>query len=271
MLTSGTNSHIPIIKIEEWMNKGNIGMKSMTKKCIICKTEATPISKDRRSFHMFPKNELIRKKWMDAINLLTAPNFKTTFICSDHFDDKSFHDSDELRSRKRLRPDAVPQRISFKKSDDTSKEKDLGSEKLFERPIDKDYSKSEMVTDLSNTCIKATNEQDCLTGEKSNNTMNNVPNSGNRRKHSFIKKIPPKKIRFMNGFKTEYITREDFVSDEAWERFLRLITYERNRMAAAHNRNSRKEKKIRNFKLFIKGLENSEELDATQYVKVCLE
>lgn len=65
--------------------------------------------------------------------------------------------------------------------DDTSKEKDLEPEKLFERPIDKDYSKSEMVTDLSNTCIKATNEQDCLTGEKSNNTMNNVPNSGNRR------------------------------------------------------------------------------------------
>lgn len=53
---------------------------------------------------------------MDAINLLATPNFKTTYICSDHFDDKSFHDSDELRSRKRLRPDAVPQRISFKKS-----------------------------------------------------------------------------------------------------------------------------------------------------------
>lgn len=74
----------------------------------------------------------------------------------------------------------------------------------------------------------------------------------------------------MNGFKTEHITREDFVSDEAWNRFLRLITYERNRMAAAHNRNSRKEKKIRNFKLLIKDLENREELDAAQYVKVFL-
>lgn len=65
--------------------------------------------------------------------------------------------------------------------DDTSNEKDLGSEKLFEKPVDKDYSKSEMVIDLSNTCIKAINEQDCLTGDKSNSTMNNVPNSGNRR------------------------------------------------------------------------------------------
>ncbi|XP_043603613.1 uncharacterized protein LOC122576841 [Bombus pyrosoma] len=232
----------------------------MAKKCIICKTEATPISKAKRSFHMFPKNELIRKKWMDAINLLEIPNFKTACICSDHFDDKSFHDSDELRSRKRLRPEAVPQRISFKKSDDTSKEKDLGSEKLFERPVDKDSSKSE---------IKVINEQDCSTAGKSNSSVDNVPNSGNRRKHSLIKKIP-KRIRFMNGFKTEHITREDFVSDEAWNRFLRLITYERNRMAAAHNRNSRKEKKIKNFKLLIKGLENHEELDATQYVKVIL-
>ncbi|XP_012173335.2 uncharacterized protein LOC100643019 isoform X2 [Bombus terrestris] len=282
----------------------------MTKKCMICKTEATPISKAKRSFHMFPKNELIRKKWMDAINLLTTPNFKTSYICSDHFDDKSFHDSDELRSRKRLRPDAVPQRISFKKSDDTSKEKDLGSEKLFERPVDKDCSKSEMVIDVSNTCIKATNEQDCLTeeesnnltgeksnsltgeksnsltgeksnsltgeksnsltGEKSNSSMNNVPNSGNERKNSFNKKIPPKRIRFMTGFKTEHITREDFVSDEAWNRFLRLVTYERSRMAAAHNRNSRKEKKIKNFKLLIRDLENRDEVDAAQYVKVVL-
>ncbi|XP_050598566.1 uncharacterized protein LOC126926322 isoform X2 [Bombus affinis] len=298
----------------------------MTKKCMICKTEATPISKAKRSFHMFPKNELIRKKWMDAINLLTTPNFKTSYICSDHFDDKSFHDSDELRSRKRLRPDAVPQRISFKKSDDTSKEKDLGSEKLFVRPVDKDCSKSEMVIDVSNTCIKATNEQDCLTGEESNNltgeesnnltgeesnnltgeesnnltgeksnsltgeksnsltgeksnsltgeksnsSMNNVPNSGNERKNSLNKKIPPKRIRFMTGFKTEHITREDFVSDEAWNRFLRLVTYERSRMAAAHNRNSRKEKKIKNFKLLIRDLENRDEVDAAQYVKVVL-
>ncbi|XP_060830919.1 uncharacterized protein LOC132915205 isoform X2 [Bombus pascuorum] len=242
----------------------------MTKKCMICKTEATPISNARRSFHMFPKNELLRKKWMDAMNLLATPNFKTAYICSDHFDDKSFHDTDELRSRKRLRPDAVPQRISLKESDDPSEEKDLGSEELFERPVDKDHFKSEMVTDLSDTCIKAINEQDCLTGEKSNSSMNNVPNSGNRRKNSFIKEIPRKRIRFMNGFQTEHITREDFVSDEAWNRFLRLITYERNRMAAAHNRNSRKEKKIKNFKLLLRDLENRDDIDAAQYVKVVL-
>lgn len=46
---------------------------------------------------------------MDAINLPTTPNFKTTYICSNHFDNKSFHYSDEYRSRKRLRAEAVPE------------------------------------------------------------------------------------------------------------------------------------------------------------------
>lgn len=47
---------------------------------------------------------------MDAINLPTTPNFKTTYICSDHFDNKSFNYFDEFgRSRKRLRAEAVPE------------------------------------------------------------------------------------------------------------------------------------------------------------------
>ncbi|KYN04684.1 hypothetical protein ALC62_04441 [Cyphomyrmex costatus] len=53
---------------------------------------------------------------MDAINLSTPPNFKTTYICSDHFDDKLFYYSDELRSRKRLRPEAVPANINVNQS-----------------------------------------------------------------------------------------------------------------------------------------------------------
>lgn len=54
-----------------------------------------------------------------------------------------------------------------------------------------------------------------------------------------------KRVPFMTCFKTEYISREDFVSDEAWNRFLRFTASERCKMAAAHNRNARKEKKIK--------------------------
>lgn len=56
-----------------------------------------------------------------------------------------------------------------------------------------------------------------------------------------------KRVRFMNCYKTEYISREDFVSDEAWNRFLRFTTYERSKIAAAHNKNSRREKKIKSL------------------------
>jgi len=55
----------------------------------------------------FSKNELLRKKWMDTINLSTIPNFKTTYICSDHFDDNYFDQMDK-RIRKRLPSEAVP-------------------------------------------------------------------------------------------------------------------------------------------------------------------
>lgn len=72
----------------------------------------------------------------------------------------------------------------------------------------------------------------------------------------------------MNGFKTEYIFREDFVSDEAWNRFLRFTTYEKSKTAAAHNKNLRKEKKIKNLKVLVKDLETKGEFDAAEYLKV---
>ena len=50
----------------------------------------------------------MKQKWLDAINVSKTPNFKTAYICSDHFDAESFFHSDELRQRKRLCKDAVP-------------------------------------------------------------------------------------------------------------------------------------------------------------------
>lgn len=53
---------------------------------------------------------------MDAINLSSTPNFKTTYIYSDHFHEKLFYYSDELRRKKRLWPEAVPENINLKQS-----------------------------------------------------------------------------------------------------------------------------------------------------------
>lgn len=56
----------------------------------------------------FPKNESTKQKWLDAINVSKTPNFKTAYICSDHFDAESFFYYDELRQKMRLYKEAVP-------------------------------------------------------------------------------------------------------------------------------------------------------------------
>lgn len=50
----------------------------------------------------------MRQKWIDALNLSKTPNFKTNYVCSDHFEKDSIHFCDNERSRKRLNPSAVP-------------------------------------------------------------------------------------------------------------------------------------------------------------------
>lgn len=77
-----------------------------------------------------------------------------------------------------------------------------------------------------------------------------------------------KKVRFMTCFKTEYISREDFVSDEAWNQFLRFRRFDKCKMAASRNKNSRKEKKIENLNGLIKDLEKKAEFNAAEYLKV---
>jgi len=72
----------------------------------------------------------------------------------------------------------------------------------------------------------------------------------------------------MTSFKTEYISREDFISDKAWTRFLRFTTYERSKIAAAHNKNSRKKNKIKSLEGLIKDLERRKEFNAAEYLKV---
>ncbi|XP_024892545.1 uncharacterized protein LOC112467887 [Temnothorax curvispinosus] len=94
------------------------------------------------------------------------------------------------------------------------------------------------------------NEQIC--SHKLNNSSVSNDSNSKKRKNVFTQNKAVKRVRFMNGFKTEYIFREDFVSDEAWNRFLRFTTYKKSKMAAAHNKNSRKGKKIKNLKVLIK-------------------
>ncbi|XP_017889978.1 uncharacterized protein LOC108630913 [Ceratina calcarata] len=98
----------------------------MVKKCIICKAKPSPISD--RTFHLFPTNESLRKKWLDAINLNKVPNFKTAYVCSEHFDDESFPGCHEQTIRRRLSLIAIPNRNLFNlSSENVIKESVVGN------------------------------------------------------------------------------------------------------------------------------------------------
>jgi len=58
------------------------------------------------------------------------------------------------------------------------------------------------------------------------------------------------------------------VSDEAWHKFLRFKRSQDTKIAAAHNRNCRRMKKINNYAEIIKKLEEKEEIEVTTYLKV---
>ncbi|EZA55657.1 hypothetical protein X777_04299 [Ooceraea biroi] len=78
---------------------------------------------------------------MDAINLSTTPNFKTTYICSDHFDEKSFNYSDKLRRRKQLRAKAVPENKNLNSS--YSSRENVATESVTERVLVSSINKPE--------------------------------------------------------------------------------------------------------------------------------
>ncbi|XP_032673801.1 uncharacterized protein LOC116845348 [Odontomachus brunneus] len=198
-------------------------------KCLICKVEPGPVY---RTFHLFPKNEFMRQKWIDAINITNItkmPNFETAHICSDHFDSKSYFYSDEFNQRKRLCKEAVPTQISLIQSIDSKENDKLNNINL--------QSSTKKVSETSTEDEEELSLSDCEM--LSCNIPSNKKNS-KKRKQSFDDIRKAKQVRFMTGYKTEYLCRHDFVSKEAWNRFLRYLAYQKSETAAARNKNSRK-------------------------------
>lgn len=62
------------------------------------------LNKDSKSFFRYPSNFTMRKKWMEKTGLKVDPTNKVR-ICSDHFDNDCFKESDK---KNRLRRNAVP-------------------------------------------------------------------------------------------------------------------------------------------------------------------
>ncbi|XP_044739436.1 uncharacterized protein LOC123300848 isoform X2 [Chrysoperla carnea] len=63
-----------------------------------------------------------------------------------------------------------------------------------------------------------------------------------------------KKVKFRVGPRTEYFSRNDCISDEAWQKFLQLYRQQELRIAAIRNQNCRKQKKIDSLSSLIQNL-----------------
>jgi len=74
----------------------------------------------------------------------------------------------------------------------------------------------------------------------------------------------------MDGCQPSHISREDFVSEEAWVRFTKFSMYKNKQIAAAKKRSWRRGKQIYNFKELIKTLRDKNASSAAEYLEVIL-
>ncbi|XP_031340372.1 THAP domain-containing protein 6-like isoform X2 [Photinus pyralis] len=82
----------------------------MVATCIVCKNyrgkKTANQSGQGISFHTFPKDNVAKQKWMEALGLTNIAD--SSRICSTHFSDTDFEEQLLLGSRRKLKKAAVP-------------------------------------------------------------------------------------------------------------------------------------------------------------------
>ncbi|XDV17038.1 hypothetical protein PO909_016489 [Leuciscus waleckii] len=101
------------------------------------------------SFHGFPSDKCLRKKWIHAIRRVEGPKFTilrgSTFVCSRHF---ISDDYTAATGRKRLRKGAVPSRFIWNNWGETSRESVYERVRVQTIPSD-DTQDDEVVTEVT--------------------------------------------------------------------------------------------------------------------------
>jgi len=69
-----------------------------------------------------------------------------------------------------------------------------------------------------------------------------------------------KKIRFMDGYETKYVRREDFVNDAAWKNFLRYKACRDAQSTTSRKNNYKNKQKINNYEELLKNLKAKDSL-----------
>ncbi|XP_057671577.1 uncharacterized protein LOC130903478 [Diorhabda carinulata] len=268
----------------------------MTVFCVICKKR--PISYDRtRSFHRFPANENAKKAWMSVIGVSSITKLST--VCSDHFDQSSYHQTDGYTHLRRLLADAIPSLNGFKKNEFDSnqaiivpkteppEDNSLATENTTDSYKDSNamihlnseenfygsqfafnaVNKQSSISSIPSSSVeniklspiileqKASDSEASFIQEQSSSSSNEKEilnyTTNIKRKHPMLTAGNPTKkmkIRFMDGFQTKYISRHDFVSDQAWDNFLRFCAIKNYQKENYRLKNLRSKRKIEHLK-----------------------
>lgn len=74
--------------------------------CYLCRRKAS--KGDRISLHKFPKNPVLRNKWIQACDLSLSDDLRYICICSLHFDADNLDRGNQFQTRCTLKSNAVP-------------------------------------------------------------------------------------------------------------------------------------------------------------------
>lgn len=224
----------------------------MTNTCVVCKKQFIPFDTSR-SFHKFPVNVEMKKKWMEAIGVTTV--CKTASICSDHFYEDSFHQTDGYTILRRLVSTAVP----FNRNGQLSS------------PINN--VPTQILDDITNhqdTTISVENTFSTNTNTSGFETHNHLSSRNSIKRKSSVVNIHPTKFCFMVGSQSEFFPKEHFASDEAWERFVRVMAAEKSKKSAIHMKLTKKEKINTNIRELIKIMKEKQFSKAAECLQVNL-
>ncbi|XP_011705504.1 PREDICTED: uncharacterized protein LOC105460702 isoform X2 [Wasmannia auropunctata] len=206
--------------------------------------------------YRFPANVELKKQWMEAVGVTTVS--KAATVCSDHFHNDSFHQTDGYTFLRRLTSTAVP----LNQNDQSSP--------LLSSPINNASTQilGDIIThqDMTN----AENKSFPTSTNTGFETHDHLSSRNSIKRKSSAVDVFPKKYRFMIGYQSESFSKEDFNSNKAWNRFARVMTHQKRKRSASHMNLVRKEKKINDMKELIKNMKEKQFFESAEYLQVNL-
>ncbi|XP_011149227.1 uncharacterized protein LOC105189072 [Harpegnathos saltator] len=247
--------------------------------CCVCRKEHCPLLP--RQFHSFPRDEERREKWLNSIGCVVTA--KQARICSDHFTDDDYYDTGTPVQSRRLKKTAIPsvfmQGVSKNvHKDSTSNIKSENQHNILIKmehgyTMDMDMNiestvniEQQLDVQQSITYIEKDNIRNKTIIAKSINTTDTSRISKQKNTSNIAK------IFIRTGkYNLECMRKTDFITNEAWMKFIKYIKYNRYVQKCGVAQKSRTQKKLVTMKSIIQALQskNLEIHDIINTLKKC--